>query len=117
MQPRKLELIARDPLRDDARSAVYKRRPIISGRRNHNKKGGENSCHENFCDSDAAADWLLWVRCCRAGSVKLQGVRGPATRLHEKLCWPDVQIRVPNVHEILRQEIVKRRPAKDCQPP
>jgi hypothetical protein len=79
------------------------------------QKRGKNSCHENFCDSDADAGRSFWIQLLSAGStIKLQGVRGPATRLHEKLCRTDLQDRVPDVHEILREEIVKRVPWKDC---
>jgi hypothetical protein len=34
-------------------------------------------------------------------------MRRSATRLHEELCWPDVQVGISNVHEIMREEIVK----------
>jgi hypothetical protein len=39
-------------------------------------------------------------------------VQRPATRLHEELCWPNVQVRVPDVHEIVWEEIVKPHPAR-----
>jgi hypothetical protein len=35
--------------------------------------------------------------------------------LHEELCRTDLQVRVQNVHEILREEIVKRRPPENCK--
>ena len=41
--------------------------------------------------------------------MKLQGLQRSAARLYEELCRPDVQVRVPNVHEGLREEAVKRR--------
>jgi hypothetical protein len=40
-------------------------------------------------------------------------VQRTAASLHEKLCRPDVQVRVSDVHEILREEIVKLRPPQD----
>jgi hypothetical protein len=45
--------------------------------------------------------------------ARAQSVQRPATRLHEELCRPDVQVRVSDVHEILRKEIVKCPPLLD----
>jgi hypothetical protein len=44
-------------------------------------------------------------------------VRRAATSLHEKLCRPDVQDRISNVHEILREEVVKMRFPPALKPP
>jgi hypothetical protein len=63
--------------------------------------------YENPWDSDADPDWLLRIQCRRASSIKLQSMRRPAARLHEELCRPDMQVRVSDVHEILREEIVR----------
>jgi hypothetical protein len=38
---------------------------------------------------------------------QLQSVQRPATRLHEKLRRTDVQDRISDMHEILREEIVR----------
>jgi len=35
----------------------------------------------------------------------LQGMSRPATSLHEELCRSDLQDRVPDVHEVMREEI------------
>jgi hypothetical protein len=41
-------------------------------------------------------------------TIELQGVQRATSGMHEELRRTDLQVRVQNVHEILRQEIVKR---------
>jgi hypothetical protein len=43
-------------------------------------------------------------------------VQRAASSLHEELCRTDLQVRVQNVHEILREEVVKRRPSPRSTP-
>jgi hypothetical protein len=73
---------------------------------------------ENPRDDLADIHRPSWFRSNGTGAAtKLQGVHRATAGLHEELRWPNLQDGVPDVHEVMRQEIMTRWLTPDLRSP
>jgi hypothetical protein len=69
--------------------------------------------HEETDGSVLRGGLRLCIDRCGAGPIELQGLRRPAEGMHEELRRPHLQDRVSDVHEVVREEIVRPARAAD----